>query len=121
MRRNLTRAERLKRKADFDRVFQRGKRVKGDGSKLIVLENGLERTRYAVSPAKKYGSSVERNRAKRICREVCRNNKHRLSAGYDVVMVIYPGSDTFAERQEQFLILAERASILASQSTFPRN
>ncbi len=116
MRRNLTRAERLKRTSDFDRVFAGGCRAKGRGARLIFVGNALGYNRFAVCPVRKYGSAVERNRAKRICREVYRTHKDRLESGYDIIMVIYPGFDTLHERAEQFVRLSRRAGIRRSSS-----
>ena len=114
MRKSLTKQERLKRKSDFDRVFSSGLRVKGSGSRLVVLKNGLDHTRFAVSPAKKYGTAVERNRAKRMCKEAFRNSKDRILTGYDIIMVVYPGSDSYAEREGQLKSLASRASLFSA-------
>ena len=111
MRRNLTKAERLKRTSDFDRVFGKGRRTKERGSRLVFLPNGLEHSRFAVCPVRKYGTAVERNRAKRICREVYRNHKDQIEIGYDIILVVYPGTDTFDARTEQFLRLCEHAGI----------
>ena len=91
MRRNLTREERLRRKSDFDSVFAVGKRKSGSGARLVYKENGLGFSRFAVCPVRKFGTAVERNRAKRICREFFRTMKNRISVGFDVVLVIYPG------------------------------
>jgi ribonuclease P protein component len=38
-----------------------------------------------IAASRKFGGSVERNRAKRLIREVFRRNK--IAAGYDVVIV----------------------------------
>jgi ribonuclease P protein component len=111
MRRNLTREERLKRKSDFDSVFAVVRRKSCSGARLVYRENGLEISRFAVCPVRKYGTSVERNRAKRICRELFRMVKNRIKAGFDIVLVIYPGKDTYKDREEQFSFLLKKARL----------
>ena len=111
MRKSLTKEERLKRKSDFDRVFAVGKRKSCSGARLVYAPNGNQYSRFAVCPVRKYGSAVERNRAKRICRELFRTTKDTIAPGYDIVFVIYPGKDTFKVRKGQFDELLEKARL----------
>ena len=116
MRKSHTKAERLKARADFDRVFTKGNRIQGRGSRLLVLANGLDHNRFAVCPVRKYGTAVERNRAKRICREAYRNLKLEIGTGYDIVFVIYPRAkdartDEFTIRGAQLSEMSDRAGI----------
>ncbi len=111
MKRSLTKAERLKKKADFDRVFNTGERAKDGRSKLVFISNGRAYNRIAVCPVKKYGNSVARNRAKRVCREAFRNIKDRLITGHDLVFVLYPGTDTEPKRRREIEFLCKKAGI----------
>ena len=105
MKRSLTREERLRRKNDFDAVFATGKRRGCSGARLVYRKNELDYNRFAVCPVRKYGNAVERNRAKRICRELFRNMKGRIKPGFDIVLIVYPGKDTYKVREEQFSFL----------------
>ena len=116
MRRSLTREERLKRKSDFDSVFAVGRRKSCSGARLVYAENGLDICRFAVCTVRKYGTAVERNRAKRICRELFRMMKDRILNGFDIVLVIYPGKDTFKDREEQFSFLLKKAKLYPSNT-----
>lgn len=111
MRKSLTREERLKRKSDFDSVFTVGKRKSCSGARLVYRENGLDHSRFAVCPVRKYGTAVERNKARRICKELYRVNKQQIASGTDIVLIIYPGKDTFKERKEQFFLLLGNAGL----------
>ena len=56
----------------------------------------------AVTTPRNYGNAVERNRTKRIIREVFRNIKEQLKPdGYNLLFVVYKKNleyrDTFAE------------------------
>ncbi len=52
---------------------------------LFVLPTRLEVTRLGIAATRKLGAAVQRNRAKRLVREVFRRNKP--PRGYDVVVV----------------------------------
>ena len=95
----------------LDAIFTGGKRISGNGARLVYCQNRLDVNRFVVSPIRKYGTAVKRNRAKRICKEAFKDIRGRCKTGYDIVMVIYPGTDTFAERRAQLEALCIRAGI----------
>jgi len=104
------REERLKKRADIQGVFRRGKSVASRGAKLFFLANGLSRCRIAFTFSRKFGNAVARNRARRLGREAYRLRSGLLKAGYDLVLLVYPGGvDTLAERRRQLDTLFERA------------
>ena len=83
--RRFRRGERIRRHSEFQRVYERGARIRGRFSTLFVLPNNQTRGRLGIAATKKLGGAVQRNRAKRLIREVFRRNK--LAAGLDVVVV----------------------------------
>jgi ribonuclease P protein component len=85
-------ARELRLRNDFEvrQARSRGK-AHAEGPLVIrVLRNQLEppRNRYAFIAGKKVGNAVERNRSKRLCREVIRARHPRLAPGYDVVVIV---------------------------------
>jgi ribonuclease P protein component len=81
----FSRRERVRRRAEFKRVYERGARIHGRYFTLFTLANQLPWARLGVAATKKLGGAVERNRAKRLIREVFRRNK--TAPGFDVVVV----------------------------------
>ena len=50
-----------------------------------MLRNDLEHSRLGIAATKKLGGAVQRNRAKRLIREVFRRNK--IAQGLDIVVI----------------------------------
>ena len=76
--------------------------IKDSGFKLLYMKNGTGISRMAVTTPKNYGNAVERNRTRRIIREVFRNIKEQLKRdGYDLLFIVYKKEleykDTFSE------------------------
>ena len=117
MKRSLTKEERLKHKSDFDRVFAAGKRKSCAGARLVYMPNGLQYCRFTVCPVRKYGKAVERNRVRRIFRELFRIEKDRIKPGYDIVIVVYPGKDTYKIREGQFIHLLEEENLFLIETS----
>jgi len=81
----LSRSERIRQRPEFERVYERGNRVQGRYMVLFILPNGRATPRFGVAATRKLGSAVERNRVKRLARELFRRGK--LSSGLDIVVV----------------------------------
>jgi ribonuclease P protein component len=81
----LPAAQRIRRRPEFERVYKDGARIHGRLMTLFVLPNGGTTPRLGVAATRKIGSAVDRNRAKRLAREVFRRRK--VAAGLDVVVV----------------------------------
>ncbi|MGE3957857.1 MAG: ribonuclease P protein component [Vicinamibacterales bacterium] len=78
-------SERIKRRSDYQKVYDRGVKVHTKTFTLFRLPNGLEVGRLGIAATRKLGGAVVRNRAKRLVREVFRRNKP--AKGCDVVIV----------------------------------
>jgi ribonuclease P protein component len=111
MRRNLSRRERLKAKADLQRVFTRAASSETKGFKLLYIANSLTWNRIAVCPVRGFPRAVDRNRHKRACREAYRQLKERIRPGLDLAFVLYPGAYGFHERFRQMQAVLQRAGL----------
>jgi ribonuclease P protein component len=110
-RRVFPRAEHLKKRPDIRTVMKKGRCVTEYGAKLFYIKNNLPYNRIAFAFARKFGNAVERNRARRLGRESYRHARVSLSAGWDLVLLVYPGESTFDKRARQFQALVNRAGL----------
>ncbi len=106
------RKERIKCPADIQRLFKTGKKVSVQGAKLFYISNGQDINRIAFPLPRGYGSAVQRNQSKRYSREAYRFFKTHLNTGYDMLLLVYPGNDSFHSRCEQFETLCKKAGLL---------
>jgi ribonuclease P protein component len=81
----LTAGERIRRRPEFERVYEKGARIPGRFMTLFVLSNEGGSLRLGVAATRKLGTATERNRAKRLAREVFR--RHKFDDGLDVIIV----------------------------------
>ena len=81
----LSASERIRRRLDFERIYEQGARIHGRFMTVFVLPNGGDGPRFGVAATRKLGSAVKRNRAKRLSRELFR--RHKMAAGLDIVIV----------------------------------
>jgi ribonuclease P protein component len=110
----LSKEERLRKERDFRRVFDHGKSLAGSTVAFYFLENSLGFPRAGFIASKKLSKrAVDRNRAKRLMREVFRLNKHRLKP-YDLIFIARKGilGKKYQDVEKDFLRLARRAGIL---------
>lgn len=111
MRRSLTKRERIRKRADLKRLFSSARRVECPGLKLLYSPNHLSSNRVAFATIRGFRTAVERNRAKRVCREAYRAVKEQLKDGFDLVLVLRPGPSRTQERTRQILLLAAQARL----------
>ena len=77
--------ERLKKQADFQRLFQKGKRAFAPS--LSVIYRPCEKMTMGISVGKKHGKSVQRNRIKRLLREAFRAVQGEMKGTYSIVLI----------------------------------
>jgi ribonuclease P protein component len=77
--------ERIRRRTEYQKVYERGVRFHSRLSTVFMLPNQGGVGRLGIAATRKLGGAVQRNRAKRLIREVFRRNK--VAAGFDVVVI----------------------------------
>jgi ribonuclease P protein component len=99
----FTRADRIRRRSHYLNVQKRGKRVYTAGF-VLVLYPGKGGRRLGITVTRRVGCAVDRNRVKRLVREVFRRNRGLFPADTDVVVIARPGAEKldYARVREQF-------------------
>jgi len=83
----LPRQYRLRRQRDFKETYRNSRRYDDRDLSLYVRAREDEKIRMGIVAGKKVGSSVERNRAKRLLRAACRELMSRMVPGFDAIIV----------------------------------
>lgn len=113
---SFSKAKRLTRTEEFTAVKFQGKSFRGPFLILGVFAQKEEKAfRAGFITTKRLGGAVVRNRVRRRLRDIVRREQSRLRAGIWIVLVARPAAAraTHAELKDEWLRLAERASILA--------
>lgn len=96
----LTREHRLLKAHDFSQVFE-GAKIKVSSPQLLLLGvvSDQQHARIGLVISKKnVGDAVERNRVKRLCREVFRHRCEQLPL-LDIVVLARPGLSTLSNEK----------------------
>jgi ribonuclease P protein component len=78
-------AEHVRKRADFELIYKTGFKRSGRLMTMFTREREAGPARLGIAATRKMGAAVERNRAKRLVRELFRHNKP--VAAIDVVIV----------------------------------
>lgn len=103
----------LKRSWQFDKVYKEGEKYYNDLFVLYVLPNRVQETRIGLTVTKKVGISVQRNRIKRLIREVLRSF-NGIETGNDIVVIARKATTNLKLSQVRDLLadLLYRARVL---------
>jgi ribonuclease P protein component len=95
-------------------VLRQGARSDGPLFLLVATPNKSGFDRLGLVASRKLGTAAQRNRAKRLLREVFRRNKRKVKTGLDLVLIGKPGiaggclGDVEREYRERLARLATR-------------
>src|SRR5262245_61087886 len=78
-------AEHVRKRAEFELIYKTGFKRSGRLMTMFTREREAGSARLGIAATRKMGAAVERNRAKRLVRELFRHNKP--AAALDVVVV----------------------------------
>lgn len=113
---SFSKRERLSCRRSIELVFKKGKRCSGEGFSLFVLPNDVGRNRFLCTFRRGFGNAVKRNRTRRVFKEIYRQNKHCLKAGFDIVFLLSNSflkvENDFAVQVVSFLKVLGRAGVL---------
>ena len=103
-------AKKLLNKKEFDRVFRKGFRKRGSFIEIIALANQRGVSRLGLAVSRRTGGAVQRNRIKRVIREVFRTFSPLAGESVDLVVTArkYAAKAAFSEIQEEFKEFTKR-------------
>lgn len=102
----FTKKERIHFNKEFLDILKNGKKEENEQLRLYYKLNNLEYSRIGIIINKKFGKANERNKAKRVIRELFRTGKYNLKRGYDLIFYIKPlfKELSFVEKKNVFMI-----------------
>ena len=107
-RQTFSAGDRIRKRSEYQRVYDRGRKISSRNFTLFLLENDLRRPRLGITATRRMGGAVQRNRAKRLLREWFRKVRESLPA-VDLVVNPREGMDRMsAESLGRELAAAER-------------
>jgi ribonuclease P protein component len=106
----------LRRRVDFDRVFQQGRHNSGKLMAVRCVPNDVTLSRFAFAIPKRVGGAVVRNRVRRRLREILRASSVR--EGFDVVISVRPdaASSGFDALRQELTTLLKRSRLLDGEA-----
>lgn len=110
-RQTLRRYERIRRKAQYERVFALGRVIRSRAFDLyyVLAEQGCRQAGFVVS-RKVSTKATKREAVKRRMKEIFRRNKEKLAEGTQLIFRANPGAADFSFEQleKTFFQLSER-------------
>lgn len=105
----------IKRRSDFQNVYQKGKSVAGRRMILYVLRDTRVAGKVGFAAGKKLGCAAVRSRTKRLLREAFRHMQHELRADVGILLIGRAGlaAGKMQDAAVELRSLARRAKIFA--------
>ncbi len=100
--------QRLQCPFEFTTVFEKGSSFRTPCLRFHYLRRGRELSRLGLVVTRRIGGAVQRNRVKRLLRDVYRKNQKLLTEPYDIVLVPQGGVRSHSEYLEAFLKFTAR-------------
>jgi ribonuclease P protein component len=103
--------DRILKRDVFRRVYEQGRKMQFRYFTAFVLEKQTHPARIGITATRKFGNSVERNRARRLVREAFRKNKWLVPDRVDIVINVKRSlvAAGYRELEGEFITFLQRA------------
>ena len=111
---------RLTKKEDFNKTYQKGKVFSGGDIAIKIAKNGISETRIGFSVGKKlFKKAISRNKAKRWLREAFRTLLVNINPGFNIVVFYRNGR--LIEEKKGFSKMKKEAEELLKKAKLLKN
>jgi len=96
--------DRIRKRSEYKVIYDKGQRIPSASFVLFVMRNAVGRPRLGITATRRIGGAVQRNRAKRLVREIFRRHKADIDS-VDIVVnarAALPGA-VYARLEAEFL------------------
>jgi ribonuclease P protein component len=114
----LPKKNKLKKKKDFQRVFQKGRYYQGVFINLKLVKNNLDLNRIGIIIGVKVSKkAVIRNKIKRRIEESIRVNTNKIKKGFDIVVIVKPEAvgKSYSKIEENLISLFQESGLEKSE------
>src|SRR5262249_10520060 len=115
--------DRILNRQIFRRVYEQGHKFRAEYFTAFVLPNSEKRSRVGITATRKSGNAVERNRSRRLVREVFRKNKWRVPSAVDIVINVKSSmaEARYDDIEKDFVRFLERNNFLERGESLERS
>lgn len=115
---SLTKERRILKNADYRLVYKHGTYQVGRRCVLYKMPVAKQPTKIGFVTGKKVGGAVQRNRARRLMKEVYRLHQHEIREGYHIVFVgrANMASATYEDAEKEMMYLFRKSKLLKDRS-----
>lgn len=113
---NLDKERRIRKNSEYRLVYKHGNYEVGRLCVVYRMPVAKQATRIGFVTGKKVGGAVERNRARRLMKEVYRLNQHAIREGYAIVVVgrARMASASYDRACKEMMYLFKKSKLLKS-------
>ena len=115
----LDKQKRICKNREYQIVYRKGRSFVNRLAVIYILPRPSQQTRVGFVTGKKIGCAVERNRCRRLMKEVYRLHQYELEDGYDIVLIGrgFLKDVNYANAEKSILQLFRRANVLKKKQS----